>query len=129
MMQPDGNGLERIVAAAPKSVGFASVASPEWSPDRRKIVMEMSNGSQATSHVFIVNASGTELKDLGLGCMPSFSGDGNTIVFSVPGTGIVKMQSDGAGREVIAAAGWGAQWSPDGRMDRLRRGGQHYPAR
>ena len=112
VMQADGNGL-RIVAA-PKSVGFASVSSPEWSSDQRRIVMEMSNGSQGTSHVFVCNADGTQLKDLGAGCMPSFSGDGTRIVCSVPDKGIVMMQSDGSAREVISAKGWGAQWSPDG---------------
>ncbi len=112
VMQADGKGL-RIVAA-PKSVGFANVSSPEWSSDQRRIVMEMSNGSQGTSHVFVVNADGTQLKDLGAGCMPSFSGDGTRIVCSVPGKGIVTMQSDGSAREVISAKGWGAQWSPDG---------------
>jgi TolB protein len=77
-------------------------------------VMEMTNGSQSTSHVFVVNADGTNLKDLGVGCMPNFSGDGTRIVCSVPGKGIVTMQSDGTARDVISAKGWGAQWSPDG---------------
>ncbi|MBC8166226.1 MAG: DUF1583 domain-containing protein, partial [Bryobacteraceae bacterium] len=112
VMQADGKGL-RIVTA-PKSVGFASVRSPEWSPDHRQILMEMSNGTQSTPHVFVVNANGANLKDLGEGCMPSFSGDGTRIVCSVPGKGIVTMQSDGTAREVISATGWGAQWSPDG---------------
>ena len=112
VMQADGKGLH--VVATPKLVGFANVLSPEWSPDHRRIVMEMSNGSQGTSHVFVVNADGTHLKDLGAGCIPSFSGDGNRIVCSVPGQGIVTMQSDGTARNVISAKGWGAQWSPDG---------------
>lgn len=102
------------IVAAPKSVGFTSVLSPEWSPDRGKIVMEMTNGLKAKSHVFSVNTDGTQLKDLGLGCSPSFSADGSKIVCSVPGTGIVTMQSDGADRQVIAAVGWGAKWSPEG---------------
>ena len=77
-------------------------------------MIELSNGSQGTSHVFVCNADGTQLKDLGAGCMPSFSGDGTRIVCSVPDKGIVMMQSDGSAREVISAKGWGAQWSPDG---------------
>ncbi len=112
VMRADGNGL-RIIAA-PKAMGFSSVRSPEWSPDHGRIVMEMSNGSSLTSHVFVVNADGAHLKNLGAGCMPSFSGDGTRIVCSVPGEGIVAMQSDGTAREVISAKGWGAQWSPDG---------------
>lgn len=92
VMRGDGQGM-RIVAS-PKSVGFASVVSPEWSPDCSRIVMEMSKGSQSTAHVFVVNADGSNLKDLGTGCMPSFSGDGTRIVCSVPGKGIVTMQSD-----------------------------------
>ena len=112
VMQSDGQGL-RIVAM-PKSVGLTSARSPDWCTDQRKIVLEMSNGSTASSRVFVARTDGSGLKDLGLGCMPGFSRDGANIVCSVPGTGIVMMKSDGTDRQTIATTGWGAQWSPDG---------------
>ena len=113
VMQADGKGLRTVVA--PQAAGFKSVGCPEWSADGRRITFEMSNSSSAASHVFVVNADGTELKDLGLGCTPGFSGDGTKIICSVRGTGVVTMQPDGSDRQVIAAAGWAGQWSPDGR--------------
>jgi TolB protein len=63
----------------------------------------------------VMNADGTERKDLGPGCMPSFSADGKRLVFSEPGHGIMTMNSDGTDRQTIDRSGWGAQWSPDGK--------------
>lgn len=113
IMQPDGKGLRTVVRAA--NAGFSHVSSPEWSSDGRKIAVEMSNGSKPTSHIIVVNADGSERRDLGPGCMPSFSADTSHLVCSVPRSGIVKLRIDGTGRQVIDAAGWGAQWSPDGK--------------
>ena len=113
VMQPGGQGLRSVLT--PAKAGFANAGSPEWSSDGRKIAMEMSNGSRSTSHIIVINADGSELRDLGLGCMPSFSHDGNRLVYSLPRSGIVTMKLDGTERQVIDAAGWGAQWSPDGR--------------
>ena len=113
VMQADGKSLR--VIARPANVGFTTVGFPEWSPDSRKIVMEMSKGSTATSHVFVVNADGSQLVDLGTGCVPSFSQDGSKLVFSQPTKGVMTMNADGTNRQVIDAEGWGSQWSPDGK--------------
>ncbi len=113
VMKSDGTELR--VIASPLSVGFTHIGSPEWSADGRKIAVDMSKNSTATSHVIVMNSDGSEIKDLGPGCMPSFSKDGSEIVFSQPGKGIIKMKSDGTDRKVIDASGWGTQWSPDGK--------------
>jgi hypothetical protein len=121
VVRSDGTGLKTI--ATPTSIGLTSLGSPEWSPDGRKIALDMSNGSTSTSRIIVVNADGSDLKDLGLGCMPSFSRDGSRIVISQPGQGIVMMNSDGTGREVIDRSGWGTQWSPDGKSIAYLKGG------
>ena len=121
VVQADGSGSRTI--AAPESSGFKQVSSPEWSSDSRKIVMDMSNGPRSTSHIFVVNADGSGLRKLGPGCMPSFSGDGRRIAFSMPGSGIMTMKSDGTDRQVIDRSGWGAQRSPDGKSIAYGKGG------
>ncbi|HUQ71741.1 MAG TPA: DUF1583 domain-containing protein, partial [Planctomycetaceae bacterium] len=113
VMHPDGSGLRTIVT--PDAAGLTHLGSPEWLADGRKVVLDMSTGSTTTSHVVVLNADGTGLQDLGLGCMPSFSADGKQIVFSQPGQGVMMMNADGTGRQVLEANAWGTQWSPDGK--------------
>jgi len=109
--QADGSGIRTI--ALPSDMGFKNVGSPEWSADGRKIAVDMSAGGTQTSHIVIMNADGTERRDLGTGCMPSFSADGKKIAFS--DSGIMTMNVDGTDRRVIDSSGWGTQWSPDGK--------------
>lgn len=111
VMKPDGTGLKQI--ASPPSIGFAVVGSAEFSRDGKKIAMDMSQGSTATSHLIVCNADGTGIKDIGTGCMPSFSPDGKQIICSHAGIEI--MNADGTNRRTLDGSGWGTQWSPDGK--------------
>ncbi|MBC7967275.1 MAG: PD40 domain-containing protein [Fuerstia sp.] len=112
-MNPDGNDLRML---AEPLEGFTQIGSGEWSADGTKIIADMSKGPVETSRVVILNSDGSGLKDLGPGCMPSLSPDNSEVVFSQPGTGIMRMQSDGSDRKLIDPNGWGTQWSPDGRL-------------
>ncbi|MEW4527222.1 DUF1583 domain-containing protein [Maioricimonas sp. JC845] len=112
VMRADGTDLRTVTGPA---AGFAHLGSPEFSPDSRKIALDVSGGTISDSHVFVVNRDGTALTDLGRGCMPGFSADGEQLVISQPGQGIVQMDSDGENRRTIQQNGWGVQWSPDGR--------------
>jgi len=96
--------------------GFTQAGSPEWSSDSQTIVCDMSLGGTETSHVIRMNADGSDVVDLGRGCMPSLSADGRQIVFSLPRSGVMKMNSDGTNRETLDRNGWGIQWSPDGKL-------------
>lgn len=113
------DGLARVIPAKIDEVTtpyapHTHLGSPEWSADGKQIVIDMSGGGTNTSHVVMLNADGSEVRDLGRGCMPSLSADGKQVVFSQPGEGIVKMNLDGSDREVVERNGWGTQWSPDG---------------
>ena len=112
IIDADGGNLRRLTGPAP---GFTHLGSPEWSADGSTIVFDMSRGPVATSHIAAIPTDGGQLRDLGPGCMPSFSRDGRQIVFSQPGEGVMTMNSDGSERRVLDPAGWGAQWSPDGK--------------
>jgi WD40 repeat protein len=112
MMQADGTDLH---AVTPPTLGFTHLGSTEWSLDNRKLICDMSTGGTDASHIVLMNQDGTNMKDLGLGCMPSLSPDGLQIVCSDPREGIVRMKADGSDREPIERNGWGTQWSPDGR--------------
>ena len=113
VVQADGKGLKTI--ATPNSIGLTHLGSPEWSPDGRKIAFDMSNGTTSSSRIVVINADGSDMKDLGSGCMPSFSRDGSRIVLSLHGEGVVTIKPDGQDLEVIDRFGWGSQWSPDGK--------------
>jgi Tol biopolymer transport system component len=111
-MSPDGKSLREL--AAPQ-FGLDHLGSPEFSSDGSRIVMDMSRGSVSNSRIVMMNRDGSNMKDLGPGCMPSLSKDGKSIVFTDPSGGIVKRDADGQTRETIDRSGWGAQYSPDGK--------------
>lgn len=120
VMKADGTEVRVVTKRLP---GFTELGSPEWSSDSAQIALDMSRGSVATSHIVLVNSDGSNPQDLGPGCMPSFSPDGKRIVFSNSGQGIMLMNSDGTGREMIDRRGWGVQWSPDGKYFAIGRSG------
>ncbi|MCA8986725.1 MAG: DUF1583 domain-containing protein [Planctomycetaceae bacterium] len=105
-------GVMQKVTSLPE--GFGSLGSPEYSFDGKTILFDAANGSVATAHLFTVQTDGTNLKDLGPGCMPSLAPDGKQLVCTVSGSGIVLIDLVSGEREVLDASGWGAQWSPDG---------------
>ncbi len=90
--------------------------SPNWSADGKKILFDAWREAETFSnvHMFIINADGTGFKDLGQGAMPNFSPDGKRFAYSWQGVHIRNL--DGTGLEMIDRSGWGAQWSPDGKM-------------
>lgn len=114
----DGSGLRPITS------GPAFDLSPEWSPDRRRLLFIRAATSRNSGHVMVVNADGSELVQL-------TSGEGAywDAVWSPNGTHIAVTKGDPNGLHVYVmdAAGSGLaplvetesvspSWSPDGRF-------------
>ncbi len=117
MMDADGGNLKELFT----SPRYTSLGSPAFSPDGSKIAMdgwESQNGKNGRdAHILVIDADGTNMRDLGKGAMPSWSADGTRFAFSCYSPyGVWMMNADGTAREEIQKNGWGAQWSPNGRM-------------
>jgi len=112
VMEADGSNVRLLAKPRP---GFTQLGSFEWSADGRQLIGDMSSGGVETSRILLMDSDGSNLKDLGDGCMPSLSEDASEIVFSQPAVGVMKMNSDGTNRAVLERRAWGVQWAPDGR--------------
>lgn len=119
VMNHDGTALRQLL---PKDTPIVGPGSPAWSRDGKLIAFDVYNGSTANSRMYLINADGSNLRELGIGNMPTFSPDGQRIAFSWDGKGVGVMNVDGTQREVLESNGWGAQWSPDGRIAYARGG-------
>jgi hypothetical protein len=93
-----------------------------WSADgNRVLLVGVAAGSPASFPASIVlgsDRSAIQLTGWGLG---SFSPDGNTVVYSVPGSGLCLVGSDGSARQALAfdmaePLDGGPAWSPNGSL-------------
>ncbi len=126
-IQVDGTGLEQLTHKLDWRFGAA-----QWSPDGSQIavdgwmVEEFKKQSYSATHLFVMNADGSESVDIGLGAMPSWSPDGKQLVCHTykPSSSLVVMNVDGTGREEVANH-WGSpRWFPTGnRIVSLSQGG------
>jgi uncharacterized protein (TIGR03067 family) len=93
-------------------------AASHWSPDGSKISFDCWHSfvgdDWPKSHIFVVNSDGTSPKDLGDGCLSSWSPDGKRIAYYryPPNNGIWVMNADGTDNRLIDAQGRSADWSP-----------------
>jgi len=111
--------------------GYPSIGSPTFSPDGAFIAMDgIAPGRQlGDTALLVIRSDGTELKVLGDGGMPSWSADGKQIAFSrwgneTGGVWVIDASGDPASARLIDSAGWGIQWSPDGRFWAYQKAGQ-----
>ena len=103
-----------------------SIGSPAVSPAGDLIAFDGNRpgtGLEATE-LLTVKPDGTDLECLGNGAMPSWSADGKRLAFSCNAPrGIFVLDLTTEERELIDEAGWGIQWSPDGKYWAYSRGG------
>lgn len=117
-MNADGTELKQVVQAP----GKRWHSSPSWSSDGKQILFHAftNDVDAADSHVFVTDADGSNLKDLGQGCFATWSPDNKQIVFCVADknpakeqVGVWVMNADGKGRQWMFA-GSSPSFAPDG---------------
>ena len=116
VMGVDGTGL-RPLAEFPRDM---AIGSPDCSVDGKRVAFDAwrlaRNETYGAAHVYTMNIDGTELRDIAVGAMPSWSPDGKRITFCQysPNRGVWAMNADGSNKQIIDADGWGSDWSPAG---------------
>jgi Tol biopolymer transport system component len=114
----DGSGMKPLDILRE----YTFQGSPKWSPDGKRIAFNVWKDGESfnSGKIALVDADGGNPRILGDGLMPSFSPRGDRIVYSRPGTsyGVWVMSTEGPGKYLqrIDENGWGADWSPDGRL-------------
>lgn len=94
--------------------GQQACGSVAVSPDGKKVAFDSWSMTPRTSPtMYVMNIDGTNVQKLTGGSMPTWSKDGSQLAFSSSGAQILDVEDGGTTR--IAANGWGAQWSPDGK--------------
>jgi Tol biopolymer transport system component len=109
----DGSDLKELVHAEDR----LHHGSPDWSPDGKRLVFDAYPSGLKDPAIYLVDADGTGLKQLGSGAYPRWSPDGERIVFfSGPGANaqVSVMKADGTGVRPLFAGAW-PSWSPDGK--------------
>lgn len=97
--------------------GYRFMGSPKWCNDGKHVIYDQraKGGDYAATEMVLVNVHGEpRTRVIGMGMMPSMSRDGKQVVYSKIGSGIVKANLDGTGKEQLDRSGWTTQWSPDG---------------
>jgi Tol biopolymer transport system component len=113
VMKPDGSQVRKLAQAA----GFTNHNLPRWSRDGKRVLFDVSTGNRASHKLFVVNADGTDLKELGLNSHGDWSPDDKQFVaefYPASGTTDVCVQNVEGGERTTIATGTSPCWSPDG---------------
>lgn len=98
---------------------FQNVSYPVLSPDGRQLAFAATFPGEvvtSSSRLFVVQTDGSNLRELGLGTLPSWSPSGRRLVCSrySPNRGVWVVRVDDGGFQLLDDAGWSGRWSPDG---------------
>jgi Tol biopolymer transport system component len=109
----NGDGSDQRLAFVPSGMAYMR-AKPAWTPDKQWLAY--GDGYSVTR----TRIDGTDPRVLGAGDAPSWSPDGQRIVFESGGVfstsdSILVANSDGGDRRLVAESGLDPAWSPDGR--------------
>jgi Tol biopolymer transport system component/tRNA A-37 threonylcarbamoyl transferase component Bud32 len=111
----DGSNPVQVTFLGGPSIGNP----PRWSPDGRRLAF--SANIEGASEVYVVNASGGSpqrlTSDPAGSANPSWSNDGQWILFDTNNTGIQRVPAAGGPVAMVAArGGWAPVESPDGKF-------------
>lgn len=111
-MKPDGSQVRKVAQVE----GFADHGSPRWSHDGKQIAFDAQPVKGGRRYLFVVNADGKKLLDLGHDAQPDWSPDDKQLAFDVYEVRrkIFVQNSDGSGGRTEVTDGACARWSPDG---------------
>jgi Tol biopolymer transport system component len=106
IMDADGTQLRTLSHME----GYASEDSPFWSHDGKRVAFDATIDNPQNNHIFVVDASGGEPRDLGLGSEPSWSADDKQLCFFLLAAqsagekaGIYVMNADGNARQYVTS--------------------------
>jgi len=115
----DRGGTEQIYVmrdngAEQTRIGVAekSAQNPVWSPDGSHIVYYETDAT-GNDEIYVVNSDGTGKHRLVRGVWPSWSPDGNKILFGAP-KGLSIVSVDGTGESLLVGGAEFGAFSPDG---------------
>ena len=117
VMNVDGGQVRKLAAVA----GQGQHGFPRWSHDGKRVAFETAPTGEAklVRKLFVVNADGSGLRDLGFGSMPYWSQDDKQLAFYAFGTdgkaALLVQNADGQGRTPLGR-GKSPCWSPDGSL-------------
>jgi TolB protein len=121
VVRPDGTDGREVVSVSERF----HHGSPCWSPDGTKLLFDAYRQGLQEPTLFVVDADGKNLKELGSGAYPQWSPDGNQVLF-FSGLGqdprISLMHADGSGRRELLAGAW-PSWSGGGKQMLFSRSG------
>lgn len=110
VVNADGSGVHEVATVPPERTAW-----PSWSPDGRRIAF-------GYDHLYVVNANGTKLHDVGGGCCAAWGPGGRRIAFADgldTQSAVSVMSPSGHERRTVAQPDdrhsyWGPTWSPHG---------------
>lgn len=115
-LQADGKNWQKFF----QMPQISAVGSPQFSRDGKYLAFDgwMADAGEGTSdsRLFVISTERDELWLLGNGSMPSWGPDNTKLAcsFYSGGVGILTIATQDI--VTIDANGWGAQWSPDGKL-------------
>ncbi len=121
----DGSGLKRLITSAdPESI---YTVQPAWSPDGKRIAYTQQiitprpegHGFLVDNTIWVMNADGSDVRQITTGEVPAWSPDGNKIAFvrtieEPEYQGQIWVRDLSSGEEWSLGSGYEVAWSPDG---------------